>query len=97
MVTRWYGVDVYLTTGSADLTDLTPVASNVVYEASSPYVPFPAGPARIIVTVAGQPSIVLYDAGTRTFSTGEAWTILVSYKGNGGVVVMLEQWIKDRS
>lgn len=90
-------VDVYRTTGSADLTGLAPVASNVAQMESSPYVAFPTGPTHIIVTCAGAPDNVLLDSGTRTLSSGEAWTMLLKYNWSGGMESIGDLWIKDRS
>jgi len=91
-------VDVYATTGSADLTGLTPLASNISFEAVSPYALYPAGPIRVIVTAAGDPGTVLYDfRGTGTPVAGDAWTIILMYNaGNGLDEPLTTLVIKDR-
>ena len=56
----------------------------------------PAGPIRIIVTVAGNPGLVWLDSGIRTLSAGQAWTILLMYPGDGNQTPQKGLWIEDR-
>ena len=84
-------VDVYKTTGSTDLTGLTPVVSNLSFGAVSPYISYTPDPTSIIVTAAGDPSTVLHTSGPFTDAVGQVWTGLLMY-AHGGI-----PWILDRS
>jgi len=87
-------VDVYKTTGTTDLTGLTPVVSNLAFGAVSRYVSYTSDPTRIIVTAVGDPSTVLHDSGTFTDPAGQVWTGLLMY--DNGAPLPWVQWILDR-
>jgi hypothetical protein len=76
-------VDVYETAVSASLTGVTPVASNVVFEGSSLYIPFTAGTVRIRVTAAGTQNVLL-DLTPVTLSAGQVRTIILLDAAGGG-------------
>ena len=77
-------VDVYITAPTTDLSTVPPSASNVLYEALSPYIPFAPAPMRVRVTATGTKTPVLLDVNPATLSAGQAWTILMLDAAGGG-------------
>jgi Domain of unknown function (DUF4397) len=88
-------VDVYMPTGSADLTSLTPVVSNLAYEAVSPYLSYTPGPTRFIITAAGHPDTVIYEIGTEGGVEGQVWTGIMMNDPAAPTPTTIE-WRRDR-
>ncbi len=91
-------VDVYVTSSlmpTADSLPLTPVVSNLAYEAVSPYLSYTPGPTRIIITAAGHPETVIYETGTEGGVEGQAWTGILMNDAAAPTPTTIE-WRRDR-
>jgi hypothetical protein len=76
-------VDIYVTDPGADLTNATPVATDVEFGDVSPYIDADAGSFQVRVTRAGTKD-VLIDSGALTLESGQVRTaIAVDAEGGG--------------
>ena len=69
-------VDIYLVPSGTDPTSVTPTASSVALEGSTPYINETAGPYVVFFTQPGFPNNIYIDSGALTFNSLQNRTIV---------------------